>query len=85
MRGTSGISSSAIIFYSTSILHLQKNYVQDGPKTEEMGDDSPGYIGLFIGWRIVEKYMDENPKVTLEQLMQTDPRKIFEESKYKPK
>ena len=64
---------------------LTKNYLQDGPKTEEIGEGSPGYIGLFIGWRIVEKYMDEKSGVTLEQLMLTDPRKIFEESKYKPK
>lgn len=64
---------------------LTKNYVQDGPKTDEIGEGSPGYIGLFTGWQIVKKYMDEKSDVTLQQLMQTDPRKIFEESNYKPK
>ena len=64
---------------------LNKNYVQDGPKTEELGEASPGYIGLFIGWQIVKKYMAKNDELTLPALMQTNAKKIFEESKYKPK
>ena len=64
---------------------LTKNYVKDGPKTEEIADDAPGYIGLFTGWQIVKKYMDKNPNTTLDQLMKTDARKVFEDSKYKPK
>jgi hypothetical protein len=64
---------------------INKTYIQDGPKTEELGEASPGYIGLFVGWRIVEKYMDKNSELNLQQLMQTDPKKIFQESKYKPK
>ncbi len=64
---------------------LTKNYVQDGPKTDEIGEASPGYIGLFVGWQIVKKYMEEKPDVTLSQLMQADPRQVFEESKYKPR
>jgi len=64
---------------------VNKNYIQDGPKTEELGDASPGFIGLFVGWQIVKKYMGKNPDLTLTQLMQTNPRTIFEEAKYKPR
>ena len=64
---------------------VNKNYIQDGPKTEELGDASPGFIGLFVGWQIVKKYMSKNSDVTLTQLMQMSNRKIFEESKYKPR
>jgi hypothetical protein len=64
---------------------VTKNYVQDGPKTEELGEGSPGYIGLFTGWQIVNKYMDTHPDQTLQQLIEMDARKLFEESKYKPK
>ena len=64
---------------------MNKNYVQDGPKTEELGEGSPGYIGLFVGWQIVKKYMDKNSELSLQQLMKTNAKKIFEESKYKPK
>lgn len=64
---------------------LQKNYLSDGPSTQELGDGSPGYIGLFVGWQIVKKYMEKNSGISLPQLLQTDARKIFEESKYRPK
>lgn len=64
---------------------VNKTYIQDGPKTEELGNASPGYIGLFVGWQIVKKYMDKNSELNMQQLMQTNAKKIFEESKYKPK
>ncbi|HEY0678797.1 MAG TPA: hypothetical protein VGD17_10960 [Chitinophagaceae bacterium] len=64
---------------------MNKNYIQDGPKTEELGDASPGFIGLFVGWQIVKKYMSQNDDLTMEQMMKTDSKKIFQESKYKPK
>ena len=32
---------------------LQKNYMGDGPSTPELGEGSPGYIGLFTGRQIV--------------------------------
>jgi hypothetical protein len=64
---------------------VNKNYLQDGPKTEELGDASPGFIGLFVGWQIVKKYMDKNPKLSLGELMGVDSRKVFEEAGYKPR
>jgi len=64
---------------------VNKNYMQDGPKTEELGDASPGFIGLFVGWQIVKKYMKKNSNLSLGELIEMDSRKIFEESKYKPK
>jgi hypothetical protein len=64
---------------------LIKNYIGDSPNTPEFGEGAPGNIGLFIGWQIVKKYMDKNESVTLTQLMNTDPKKLFEESKYRPK
>lgn len=64
---------------------LNKNYVQDGPKTEELGDGSPGYIGLFVGWQIVKKYMSDNPDLNLQKLMEKNAKQLFDESKYKPR
>lgn len=61
-----------------------RGYLDESPNTPEMGNESPGAIGLFVGWQIVKKYMEKNEKVTLEELLKTDARKIFEESKYKP-
>lgn len=61
-----------------------KGYIGEAPNTAELGEGSPGYIGLFIGRQIVRKYMEKNPKTTLKELMQMDPKKIFEISKYRP-
>ena len=64
---------------------LIKNYIGDSPNTAEFGEGAPGYIGLFTGWQIVKKYMEKNASTSLETLMKTDPKKIFEDSKYRPK
>ena len=50
---------------------ITKDYMNDAPKTQVFGEASPGFIGQFIGWQIVKKWMDKNEKVTLEQLMKT--------------
>lgn len=62
-----------------------KSFVGEGPKTPELGDESPGYIALFTGWQIVKKYMADHPEISLEEMMKLDNRKLFELSKYKPK
>lgn len=64
---------------------MVKNYIGESPNTPEFGEGAPGNIGLFTGWQIVKKYMDKNNSISLEALMQTDPKKLFEESKYRPK
>lgn len=62
-----------------------KSFIGEGPKTPELGDESPGYIALFTGRQIVRKYMADHPDTTPDQLMKMDNRKLFELSKYKPK
>lgn len=61
-----------------------KNYVSEGPKTQELGDDSPGNIGSFSGWQIVKKYVSKHPDITPEKLMKLPAETIFSEAKYKP-
>lgn len=46
--------------------------------------DSPGRIGVWLGWQIVAAYMRTNT-VTLQQLMRTDSEEIFKNSNYKPR
>lgn len=62
-----------------------KSYLSEGPQTQELGDGSPGYIGLYTGWQIVKAYMDKNPDLKPEDLLRTNPRKIYEGAKYRPK
>lgn len=61
-----------------------KNYIGESPKTQELGDESPGNIGSFAGWQIVKKYMNKFPETSLVKLMVTDNDTIFQEAKYKP-
>lgn len=51
----------------------------------EIDNDSPGRIGAWIGWQMVRSYMKNNSNVSLAELFKTEPKEIFEKSKYKPK
>ncbi len=51
----------------------------------EIDNESPGRIGQWMGWQIVRSFMDNNPEITIQQLLKMDPKMIFEKSKYKPK
>jgi hypothetical protein len=66
--------------------HMVKNkYIEDRPKTYEIGEKAPGRIGTWLGWEIVKKYMEENDDVTLPELMKIEsPQKLFKDSKFKP-
>src|SRR5690554_4756534 len=50
----------------------------------ELDQESPGSVGVFVGWQIVRSYM-ENNNVTLQEMLLQDDSTIFEQSKYKPK
>ena len=49
----------------------------------EIDNESPGRVGQWLGWQIVKSYMDNND-VSLQDLLVTDAKTIFERSKYKP-
>jgi len=65
--------------------NIIKNYIGESPKTQELGEGSPGNIGAFSGWQIVKKYMEKNPKTALQELMIKNAREIYSQSKYKPR
>ena len=61
------------------------SYLNDGPFTAEISQDSPGRVGTWIGWQITRSYMEHHPEVSLQQLMaEPDAQKILEQSYYKP-
>jgi hypothetical protein len=63
---------------------INQQYLRDGPKTPELGDASPGYIGLFIGWRIVESYMKKVPDTSIDLLMKKPAMEVYQGSNYRP-
>lgn len=61
------------------------SYLNDGPFTSEISQDAPGRLGIWLGWRIAQSYMEHNEAVTLQELMaEPDAQKILEQSYYKP-
>lgn len=70
---------------NSSEQNIIKNYVGESPKTQEFGETSPGNLGSFSGWQIVKKYMQKFPETPVEEMLKIEPRKIYTESKYKPR
>ncbi len=71
------------LLYETSHF-IKKKYMDERPKTLEIGNKCPGRIGEWLGWQIVEQYVEEQ-KVSLPTLMEiSDSRQLFMQSKYKP-
>ncbi len=74
------------MLYSTDS-GLYDRFMANGPFSKfyiDIDKESPGKIGVWLGWQIVRSYMKNN-EVTLQQLLQTDAEEIFKKSKYKPK
>lgn len=66
---------------------LVARFIQRAPFSKfylELDQESPGSVGVFVGWQIVRSYM-ENNNVTLQEMLLQDDSTIFEQSKYKPK
>jgi hypothetical protein len=65
--------------------HVIQTYIGESPFTQGMPETSPGNIGQWIGWRIVQQYARKNEKLTLQQVLQTPARTIFQGAAYRPK
>ena len=66
----------------------ESNYISffhDSPFTKGMPKESPGRLGYFMGYKIIESYMKEN-NISLKELMKnTNSQEIFLKSRYIPK
>ncbi len=61
-------------------------YINEGPFTAGFPRESPGKLGVWLGYQIVKKYIDQQPKITLKQLLDNhNAQQILTQSKYKPK
>jgi hypothetical protein len=64
---------------------VKQKYLAERPKTIEVGEKCPGRIAQWVGWQIVNRYIETNPETSLPELMQiSDANKLFKESRYKP-
>ena len=61
-------------------------YLSEGPFTSGFQKESPSRIGVWVGWKIVRSFMNNNPNVSLAELMKMDNAQVLlKKSKYKPK
>ena len=67
---------------------LMERFIEPAPFSKfylEIDNESPGKIGVWLGWQIVKSYCGQNPDLTLIELLNLSSKKLFNSSKYKPK
>ncbi len=73
------------LLYETDYHRIQK-YFGEAPFTPELGErnESAPKLGMFIGWKIVRKYMDRYPETTCKELLElTDAQAILDKARYR--
>ena len=66
---------------------LAERFIDDAPFSKfflEIDQESPGRIGAWFGWQIVQSYLNNN-NVPIQKVMLMDNEDLFNRSKYKPK
>ncbi|MDG1226765.1 MAG: gliding motility lipoprotein GldB [Polaribacter sp.] len=66
---------------------LNKRFLDNAPFSKfylENDNQSPGRIGIWLGWQIVRSYMQNND-VSLQQLLKINDLDLYKKSKYKPR
>ena len=66
---------------------LTERFISDAPFSKfylEVDKDSPGRIGVWFGWQIVNSFMEHND-LSMQEMLVIDNEELFTKSKYKPK
>jgi gliding motility-associated lipoprotein GldB len=74
------------LLYSTDT-KLNKRFIENAPFSKfytAQDNQSPGKIGVYIGWKIVQSFMKHND-VSLQKLIEIDAQSLLDQSRYKPK
>jgi len=72
------------ILFSTDYMTIN-NYINPAPFTTGFPRQSPGRAVVWLGWKIVHRYMERHPEISLKELMLDDDyQKILAESRYEP-
>ncbi len=65
--------------------HSYFKYLNDGPSTSSLPNDSPARLGQWVGWRIVRSWAEAHPGLTPAAILaEQDAQRILHESAYKP-
>lgn len=61
----------------------KRKFVGERPNVYEIDEECPGRVGAWLGWEIVQSYVDKTGISMKDLLNETDHHKIFRESGYK--
>lgn len=64
--------------------HIFRAYVADGPYCKSFGTDSPANVGGYLGWQIINTYIDRHPETPFTKVMNMNADDLLRESRYKP-
>lgn len=71
------------VLYETNEGEKQR-FLAERPATVEISQFCPGGVARWVGWRVVSKYLAENPSVKFVDLMNNpNARQVFEAARYK--
>ncbi len=68
--------------YDSNYLTIQK-YINDAPYTTNLSPESPGRVGVWVGWQIVKSYVSKN-NTSLSDLLSVHSQQILKGSGYNP-
>ena len=75
------------VLYQTQLEWVQR-FIEPAPFSKfylQLDNETPGRIGSWLGWQIVNSYMTQFPETPLDELLKMSAQKLFNFSKYKPK
>lgn len=65
---------------------LLTNYMQPAPFTTGLSADSPGQMGVYLGYNLVKAFAENNPSLSLSDIVyETSSQKILSMSGYNPR
>jgi len=72
------------LIYNNEFLTIRK-FTEPAPFTKDFFNNSPGRAANWLGYKIIERYMYKNSKVSLKKLMELDNyQEILQKAKYRP-
>lgn len=72
------------LLYTNDQFEILK-YTNPSPSSGRMPSESPGQLVNWVGWQIVDRFMSNNPEISINELMMiNDAQFILQKSKYKP-
>ncbi len=63
---------------------IKPRYVDERPNTIEISNQVPGRIGRWLGWKIIQAYMQKTDSSLPALMQENNAQEIFRQSKYKP-